>query len=152
MIFTNFSVLIALLPDLADHFDSLLLGPDHDRVEIFDREGHVLDAIAVLRQMGAHLLRFLRVRLIAVINHYQVLNIIKKQLVFSQPRFEHKDGVLLLDGVGGHPPLAGLQALVGVGLEPEADAIVRGGLLSIADPPLDMVEGQELALFGLGTL
>ena len=68
------------------------------------------------------------------------------------PGLENKNGILLLDRVTGHPPGPGLQALVGERLEPELDAIEGGGLAGVADPPLDVVELQELAFLRLGTL
>lgn len=68
------------------------------------------------------------------------------------PGFENKNGILLFDSVAGHPPGPGLQALVGERLEPELDAVEGGGLASVADPPLDVVELQELAFLRLGSL
>ena len=68
------------------------------------------------------------------------------------PGLENKNGILLLDRVAGHPPGPGLQALVGERLEPELDAVEGGGLASVADPPLDVVELQELAFLRLGSL
>ena len=74
--------------------------------------------------------------------------IIKKTI----PGLENKNGILLLDSVTSDPPGPGLQALVGERLEPELDAIEGGGLAGVADPPLDVVELQELAFLRLGTL
>ena len=54
--------------------------------------------------------------------------------------------------MAGHPPGPGLQALVGERLEPELDAIEGGGLAGVADPPLDVVELQELAFLRFGSL
>ena len=68
------------------------------------------------------------------------------------PRLEHEDGVLLLDDVRRHAPGAGLQTTVGQVLEPEPGAVVSRGLLGVADPPLDVVEVQELALLWFGSL
>jgi hypothetical protein len=81
-------------------------------------------------------------------NYYSLV----KHYHCEAPRFEDENGVILLDCMASHPPLARLQAAISKRLEAKSDAIVRGRLPGIADPPLHMVKGQELALFRLGAL
>ena len=42
--------------------------------------------------------------------------------------------------------------LIGEGFEPKPGTVVRGGLLGISNPPLDMVKIQKFSFFWFGTL
>ena len=68
------------------------------------------------------------------------------------PGLEDENGLAVPDGVASDLPLSGLEASVGERLEAQPGAVVGGGLLGVAHPPLDVVKLQELAAIGLRTL
>jgi hypothetical protein len=68
------------------------------------------------------------------------------------PGLEDKNGFILLDGMAGNLSLSGFQSSIGKRLKPKPDAVMRGRLSGITDPPFNMVESQKFTLFRLGTL
>lgn len=101
-------MLVALGPYVAHDLGAELLGLGHQIVEIDDREGHVLDAVAVSHHTLAEL---------AVVRIERAL--------------EHEHDVVLSDDVLDHVALARLQAFVKVVLETESGAVPGRCLLFI---------------------
>lgn len=67
-------------------------------------------------------------------------------------RFENENGIPLLDSVGGHFSLSSLEASISQVLKAEPSTVIRGCLLGVANPPLNVVKVQKLALLWLGAL
>ena len=85
------SSFITLLPNFLDNFDTSLLAFDHDSLQILNMESNVLDTISVIHKMFTHRDTLWRSRFVSWL--------------------EHKDGVLLLDGMSSNFPRSCLQTL-----------------------------------------
>lgn len=121
--------LILLLPRLPDGLGATLNGPLVDAAAVFDREGNVLDTVAVLSHMIAHLL-----------------------VARVEGRLEDEDDLVETASMAHNLAVAGLQAAVPDALKAKAAGVEGRSLLGIAHPESDVVESQVAANIRLGAL